>query len=280
MTSIRRLVPPAAQNATRGAYLGFGRATARLRLQPDFLLLGASRCGTTSLFRALTQHPQILRPPANKGVRYFDLNYHRGWSWYRGHFPLDRKSNRRTFEASGYYIFHPLAAERIARDLPQAKLVVMLRDPVERAFSAWKHESARGFETESFGRALELEEDRLRGEVARIRRNPRYASYCLRHHSHRSRGEYADQLARYLEKTPTDRLRVVLSEEFFARPEREYAALVEFLELPAHRATGFAVHNARPSAPMDPGLRRELSEHFAPHNQRLETLLARPLPWS
>ncbi len=280
MMAGRQLLPKPAEELARSAYLKFGQATASWRMTPDFLLLGASRCGTTSLFRALNQHPLIQRPPANKGVRYFDLNYHRGWSWYRGHFPLARNSSARTFEASGYYIFHPLAADRISRDLPQAKLVVMLRDPVERAFSAWKHESARGFETESFSRALALEEERLRGEVARIQSDPGYASYCLRHHSHRSRGEYADQLARYLENTPADRLHLIISEEFFAQPEQEYARLLNFLELPAHHPTGFTVHNARPSSPMDPGIHRELQQHFAPFNRRLEKILGRPLPWA
>ncbi len=95
-------------------------------------------------------HPQVVRPAFHKGINFFDLNYYRGLTWYRGHFPVARVAQATTarhggpmtFEASGYYMYHPFAMERMARDLPGVKLVVMLRDPVERAFSAYKHESA------------------------------------------------------------------------------------------------------------------------------------------
>ncbi len=279
MTGVRGLVPAPLQQLGRQSYIRLGQLTAQHRLVPNFLLLGASRCGTTSLFRALSAHPQVQRPAANKGIRYFDVNYQRGWSWYRGHFPLARGHQKITFEASGYYIFHPLAAERITADLPKAKLVVLLRDPVERAYSAWKHESARGFETETFARALELESTRLAGEVTRIRAEPGYASHELRHQSHRARGEYADQLDRYLRKAPRTQLHIMISEDFFREPEREYRQLLDFLELPQHDPGGFQVHNARPSSPLDSPTRRELIAHFAPHNARLEHLLGRPLDW-
>ena len=162
-----------------------GTATAPLRLQPGFIMIGAQRCGTTSLFRALMAHPQVVRPAFHKGINFFDLNYYRGLTWYRGHFPVARVAQAATarhggpmtFEASGYYMYHPFAMERLARDLPRVKLVVMLRDPVERAFSAYKHEYARGYEWESFEKALELEDERLIGEIDRMRADPAYESF-------------------------------------------------------------------------------------------------------
>jgi hypothetical protein len=249
-------------------------------------MLGASRAGTTSLFRALMTHPDIARPPVNKGVRYFDLNYDRGWNWYLGHFPLRWTARARAggrlpaaFEASGYYLFHPFAAERIARDLPDAKLVVMLRDPVERAYSAWKHETARGFEWETFTRALELEGDRLRGEVERMRRDVTYQSFCHRHHSYRSRGEYVDQLERVLMHSPRKQLHVIQSEEFFAEPQRVYGDLLAFLGLARHEPPSFDVHNAQPSSPMPDDASAELRRHFAPYDARLQSLLGVQLRW-
>ena len=110
-------------------------------MTPSFILAGAQRCGTTSLFRALMEHPVILSPVYHKGVNYFDLNYDKGWSWYQGHFPVRAFAAVRTrhngdvpvtFEASGYYMYHPHAAARLAHDLPQVKVLVMLRDPIER----------------------------------------------------------------------------------------------------------------------------------------------------
>src|SRR5579875_2227906 len=142
MTSIRKAAPKSLHHGARYGYVRLGAVTATLRPEPDFILIGAQRCGTTSLFRALTCHPQVVRPTFNKGINYFDLNYYRGSHWYRGHFPIAELTRRRTaryggpavFEASGYYLYHPFAIERLARDLPSAKLVTMLRDPVERSF--------------------------------------------------------------------------------------------------------------------------------------------------
>lgn len=248
-------------------------------------MIGASRCGTTSLFRALTSHPHLRRPPTNKGVRYFDLNYYRGWNWYRGHFPVRRFVRRRgvpqplTFEASGYYLFHPMAIERIACDLPQVRLIAMVRDPIERAFSGWKHETARGFETESFERALDLESQRLAGEANRLRADPRYASHAWRHYSHRSRGEYADQIDRLLGVIPREQLHIVQSELFFQQPAAEFRRVLEFLGLPAYSPGSFQVHNARPSSPMSVTTRRQLAAHYAPYNERLSALIDSPLPW-
>lgn len=286
--SLRGLLPQQLHHASRSAYLAAGLLTARLRMDPTFIMVGASRCGTTSLFQALSAHPQVLRPPVNKGVRYFDLNYPRGMDWYRGHFPVREIAQRRSrtdapvlaFEASGYYIYHPLAVPRIAQELPQVKIVAMLRDPVERAFSAWKHESARGFEWEPFGRALDLEDDRLLGEVERMAADPTYESFCHRHHSHRSRGEYDTQVERIYAHFPREQVHVVQSEAFFAEPGRELARLLQFLELDPFEPASFDQVNARPSAPMGLAARAALERHFTPHDARLADLLGEPLRWS
>src|SRR3954451_22809664 len=170
-----------------------GVATSRWRMTPAFLIIGGQRCGTTSMYRALSSHPAILKAVRHKGVHYFDTNYVKGLRWYRGHFPLQRtagKVERRTgvrplaFESSPYYMFHPLAAERIARDLPGVKVLILLRDPVERAYSAHAHELARGYEDQDFETALALEESRLAGETERLIRDPRYRSHSHQHHAY------------------------------------------------------------------------------------------------
>src|SRR6478609_8924353 len=166
----------------------WGTLTSPWRMQPSFLVIGAQRAGTTTLYRVLSEHPSVARPTASKGIRYFELEYHRGPRWYAGHFPLKALARRKhgpdvvTFESSGYYSFYPLAAARIARDLPGVKVVMMVREPVERAYSAHRHELARGFETEEFEAALALEEERLAGEVERMTADPSYESFHHRHH--------------------------------------------------------------------------------------------------
>src|SRR5690606_6317559 len=175
---LRSAVPPTVKRVIHTGSRTFGRLTSEARVLPDFLIVGGQRCGTTSMYRALAAHPAVLKAVLHKGVHYFDINYHRGLSWYRGHFPLQRTARAvaahtgvapLTFESSPCYMYRPLAAGRIAADLPWVRLIVLVRDPVERAYSQHAHEVARGFETErDFGRALALEESRLAGEVERL----------------------------------------------------------------------------------------------------------------
>jgi hypothetical protein len=169
--------------------------------------------------------------------------------------------------------------ERVARDLPGARLVVMLRDPAERAFSAYKHEYARGYEWESFERALELEDERMIGETGRMRADPAYESFSHRHHSYTRRGHYADQLERIFGLFPRQQVHVMDSAAFFARPAHEYRELTDFLGLRPFQPASFGQHNARPGTPMAEGTQRLLEDHFAPHNKRLAALLNWESPW-
>ena len=195
--TIARSVSPLPRRAVHVVSVTAGRLTSRARMLPGFLIVGAQRCGTTSMYRTLSQHPAVLKAVLHKGVHYFDMNYERGMSWYRAHFPLQPRDQPgpQAFESSPYYLFHPLAAERIARDLPGVRLLVLVRDPVERAYSAHAHETARGFETEPFERALELETTRLAGEEERMAADPGYVSLSHQHHAYCARGRYAEQLS-------------------------------------------------------------------------------------
>lgn len=285
--SVRKAAPSWAQRLGRSGYVALGSHTAQGRLAPDFLLIGGQRCGTTSLFRALMQHHRVVRPSFHKGVNYFDINYHRGSAWYAGHFPLRRTANRRVppgtqpvvFEASGYYMFHPLALERAVRDLPDVKLVAMVRDPVERAFSAWKHETARGFETEPFMTALQREDERLEGERERLIAEPTYYSHAHRHHAYRGRGEYLELLRPVTDRVPRSQLHIMYSEDFFATPDQEFTALAEFLGIPVQVGMEFEQYNARPSTSMPHEARAYLTEHFQPRLAPLEEFVGRKAPW-
>lgn len=284
----RSAVPAPLWRGGQGAYGWLCATTAPLRLQPGFLMIGAQRCGTTSLFRALMTHPQAAPATLRKGVNYFDLNYHRGTRWYYGHFPIGGMARRKAgrygdpvaFEASGYYLYHPFAMQRIARDLPGVKLVAMLRDPVERAFSAYKHEYARGFEQESFEKALDLEDERLAGEIDRMRDDISYESLSHRHHSYRHRGHYAEQLERVLELFPRSQVHVIQSEAYFEQPGQEYQELLTFLGLRAIEPASFPRLNARSGAPMPAKTRQMLEEYYVSHDDRLAKILGQPLRWA
>ena len=153
------------------------------------------------MFKTLVQHPGVARPFLRKGVHYFDKSYDRGPRWYRGHFPLAvtsrlRRRGGRPADRRVEPVLHvpPARGERIARDLPGVRLMVLLRDPVERAYSGHSHELARGFESLSFEEAVDAEPERLAGQRERMLAEPGYDSPDWQHHAYVTRGQYIDQL--------------------------------------------------------------------------------------
>jgi hypothetical protein len=265
-----------------------GRINSGSRMLPGFLIVGAQRAGTVTMYRVISQHPGVLKPVLHREVHYFDDGYERKLGWYRAHFPLEayaRRIERSTgispiaFETSPYYMFHPLAGERIVRDLPGVKLLVLVRDPVERAHSAHAHEVAWRYEDLRFEAALEVEGARLEGEVERILANPRYVSHSHRHHAYVARGRYIEQLERLEALFSRERIHVIDSGDFFTQPERVYDAALEFLELPHRGYPSFPRENARPRAPMSDSVRHALDVHFLPFDERLAKWLGRDPSW-
>ena len=271
----------------------YGETTAWLRPGPDFVIIGAKRGGTTSLYNYVLEHPAVqpLFPARQriKGVHYFDTGYARGPRWYRSHFPL-RAFGRHlarpwlrpasTGEASPYYLFHPLAAERLAMQLPDVRLIVILRDPVERAYSHYKERVRNGGETLMFAEALAAEPDRLSGEAERIMREPGYLSAEHENHSYVAQGRYLDMLPRWFEIFGRDRFLIAASEDFYADPDRVANEVWSFLGLPPATLTSRKRFNYHPAPDLALATRQRLTAEFADHNRQLEQLLGRRLPWS
>ena len=247
--------------------------------------MGAQRAGTTTLYRVLSDHPQVARPTVSKGIGYFDVKYARGPRWYRGHFPLSWRARRKhgpgavTFETSGYYLFHPLAASRIARDLPGVRVVVLVREPVERAYSAHRHEQARGYETEPFERALDLEEERTAREVDRILADPSYESFHHRHHAYLARSRYSEQIDRLIELLGRDRVCILDAGAFFDNPAAEFDRLRSWLGLSEWKPESVEQWNALPGSPLPEELRERLGRHFEPYDARLAEQMGRTPSW-
>jgi hypothetical protein len=245
---------------------------------PDFLVLGTQRGGTTSLFGWLDAHPGV-RMARPKEVHYFDVQHARGRGWYRSHFPRARRGEL-LGEATPYYLVHPRVPARVRDELPEARLVVCLRDPVARAHSQFRHERALGFEPEpDFARALDLEPGRLAGEEERLARDGAHESYAHNHHGYALRGRYAEQLERWYAHFPREQIHVLFSEELFEEPGRTLGALAGFLGLDGVGEVPLARANAAPGDPLAPELRRRLEREFEEPDAALEALLGRSLPW-
>jgi Sulfotransferase domain len=270
-------IPEPVRRVARNAVWSFGRATARGRPLPDFLVIGAQKAGTTALYAYLRWHPAITGP-SWKEVSFFDRHWWRGESWYRGQFPL-RSRGKVVGEASPSYLFHPLAPERACAVVPRARLVALIRNPVDRAYSQYQHEVALGREQLSFEDALAAEEDRTRGEVERLLADPRAFSRAWWDHTYAARGLYADQLERWLAVFPRDQLLVVTTDELGERPAETYASILAFLGAPPHRLEDYPRVFDRDYAPMRPETRSALAARFVEPNRRLEALLGRSLPW-
>jgi hypothetical protein len=269
-------LPEPARKALRGGYRAYGRATAGLRPLPDFLILGAQKAGTTALYAYLRWHPEITGP-SFKEVSFFDRHYAHGERWYRAHMPARRRSL--VGEASPSYLFHPLAPERVASMLPDARLIALLRNPVDRAFSHYQHEVALGREPLPFGDAVDGEEERMRGEVERMLREPSYFSHAWWNHTYVARGRYAEQLERWFAHFPRERLLVLFTEELAADTAGTYRRVLDFLGAGAHDLESYPRIFEREYEQMPPATRARLERLFEEPNRQLSVLLSRELPW-
>jgi hypothetical protein len=268
--------------AGRDVLVGTGaalRASAGFGAPPSFLVVGAQKAGTTFLYHEVTRHPDV-GAALTKEIHFFDDNYRCGLPWYYGFF---KHSGTRLFgEASPGYLFHPHAIGRISRDLPNAKLLVLLRDPVRRAFSQYLHERRLGFEQSStFEEALALEPIRLQGELDRIEADERYVSHAYRHYSYRCRGLYLEQIQRCHNLIGTDKVKILRAEDLYQRHSNVLADVFEFLELSAWTPTepGRNDMAADGSKRLDPDTEAELRDFYRPHNERLYAYLGWEHGW-
>jgi hypothetical protein len=243
---------------------------------PNYIIIGAQRGGTTSLFHYLSENLSVSSP-AKKELHFFSENYEKGLPWYRNHFPV--KENTITGESTPYYLFHPLCAERIAKDVPDVRLIVMLRNPVSRAYSNYWLQVKQGREPFSFEEAIKAEEKRTAGEEERILRDGNYNSLPHRLYSYLARGLYVLQLERYIQYFEKEKLLILKSEDFFSDPITTAKRTYEFLGLPTKDLKPIRPHNAIDYPKMDPETRQMLSQYFRSYNEKLYSLLGVDFQW-
>ena len=231
---------------------------------PDFVIIGTQKGGTSFLYHLLTHHP-LVEPAARKELHFFDGPgpFDKGAEWYRRCFPRPKMSDGRrsiTGEATPSYLFDPPVAKRMAKMVPQARLIALLRNPIDRAYSHYQMQVKRGTEPRAFEEAIEQQR----------------SSYV-------SRGLYVDQLLRWFEFFSKEQLLVLKSEDFFERPVETLKAVLDFLELPDWQPEASELQQRRHTGAyqkkMDPSTRRRLEAYFEPHNQRLYEYLGIDFGW-
>jgi len=276
MTSQARIK---ARRASHEMRVAVRRPTASRHVLPDFLIIGGQRCGTTSLFEYLCRHPAVCRP-VEKELQFFSYRFDRGVAWYRCHFPTVKAARgRKVFEATPYYLLHDQAPSRAVSVVPEARLVALLRNPTERAWSHYQHNVLRGTEVLPFEEALRAESERL--DPGGDGSSDASSSHHKRH-SYVTRGRYAEQLDRWLAVYPRNQLLVLFSEDLYRDPGATYARVLEFLGLPGHSLAEYRAHTRRgvwDGPPLSAATRTHLEHSFAPHNAHLASLLGTDLPW-
>jgi len=224
-----------------------------------------------------------------KSSHYFYKHYDRGDNWYRSFFPLQttrvarsvaHKGTAVSGEASPYYLFDPRVPQRVAETLPDAKIIVLLRDPVERAYSHYRERVHEGVEELSFTDAVQAETGRLRGELERMLSEPLYYSEPHDWYSYRSRGVYEPQIRSWRQMVPSENLLVIRSEDLYEHPRGTLSSILGFLGLPDLQLKDFPRHNYHPANGMSPQIREELTAFYAPENQKLYELINRDMGWA
>jgi len=290
---LRSVTPGSVVEVARSGARSYGKLTASARPMPDFLVIGAKKGGTTSVANWLAQHPDVMpmfpRMQRRKSPHYFDMNYWRGETWYRSHFPTRTARwahSRRTGvgavtgETSPYYLFHPWAAQRIKESAPDVRLIAVLREPVSRAYSNYWDRFATGNETlDTFEQAIDAEESRLAGVSDESLRDPKAYSFDHDHHTYLARGRYAEQLRRYFELFDREQLLVLTADELRSDPHGSFERVVQLLGVRVVPMELKSVNVRSGQPPLDPATKERLRAYYAPHNQELYELLGTDLGW-
>lgn len=249
--------------------------------RPSFIIIGAQKAGTSALFNILRQHPQIV-PPAEKEVHFFHgLQIKYGdFPTYHSMFPLPYRlgADKITFEASPNYLCRPECAQRIYEYAPDIKLLAILRNPVERAFSAWN--MYRGFANSADAGLVKLAEyrsfeDAITEDIRLIEQAGGDIGPC----TYVRRGMYAEQLQRYLAFFPRDSILILDYDDFLNTPDTCLASVCQFLNLDEFK---FCIEFSNVST-YESNISKTASDllrcFYTPHNESLFRLLGKVFEW-
>jgi len=259
-----------------------------IKAKPDFLIIGAQKAGTTSLYRYLSQHPKVLENNTWKEIRYFDLpeNYSQGWGWYLGHFPSKfRKGNKLTCDASPSYLYFKHIPKLIKQDLGNIKMIAVLREPVSRAYSAWQ--MYHSFAENPNDNLRSIADHRTFAEAIEQELNPE-SNTAKYPYDYIDRGKYIEQLENYYNYFDRDNILVLNIDEFRENLELVLNRTCDFLEIEKfsqEKIHGLYTekHNTGKykfsKTPEDEENIEFLKTYFTPFNDKLYDLLGTRFNW-
>lgn len=258
--------------------------TASLRVLPNFIIIGSMKSGTTSLYYNICQHPCVLKAAYDE-IGFFDSNYHLGLNWYRSMFPTKKKMREVeikegvsiTGEDTPFYFWNPLSAKRILELLPNIKLISILRNPIDRAYSEYQDLAITDTNFPSFEEMIEGEiETRTYDELVITEENfetfNQKKSYLLK-------GIYVDQLKIWNSLFAKKQILTISSEDLKLNPQETLKTIFEFLKLSNYKIETPQYKKQKKYVAMNPETREKLIEFYKPHNERLFKFIGKKFDW-
>jgi len=253
-----------------------------IRKLPDFLIIGAEKAGTTSLYEYLNQTPRVVRSRF-KEIDFFNAHYAKGIHWYRACFPSKIKYPSKKYltgESSPGYMFHPLASKRVQKFIPNVKIIIILRNPIDRAYSHYKMSIAQGREKLSFENAIDAEEKRLEGERERLLEGNDNSVWNYWIYSYISRGIYVNQLKDWFSKFSKNQFLVLNYDDLASDPDSFLNNVLDFLNLPEFHLKNYKIFVKGNYEPIKESMREKLQKIFTPYNDELAKYLGNDFGWN
>ncbi|MEM8829650.1 MAG: tetratricopeptide repeat protein [Cyanobacteria bacterium P01_G01_bin.19] len=237
---------------------------------PDFIIIGATKSGTTSLFQYLDGHSQVLAPH-RKEINFFNRNFHLDKSWYLANFPAIADAPEYiTGEASASYLYDDQVISRIKQLFPQIKLIAMLRNPIERTISDYYHAWNHGLEKRSLSKLIEIETERLK-VLGR--------SKAMEMFGYLTNSIYVEQITKWIDAFGKKNILIIKSESFFEDTASVMQEVYQFLDLDYQTLEHHIPYNVGTYPDVEPELRQRLADFFTPFNLELEEYLGRKFYW-
>lgn len=257
---------------------GISGITASSRTLPDFIIVGTVRSGSTSLYYNICQHPSVL-PAAYDEIGFFDSNYHLGMNWYRSMFPTkkqmklvrDKTGFAITGEDTPFYFWKDEAAKRIYEMNQNMKIIVICRNPVDRAYSNYNL-SIRG-ETEklTFEEAIDKEIDFLDKHSFRESVDQR--------RSYLAKGLYEKQIRIWFELFPREQIHIISTEEMQKEPEKTLQKIFEFLKIHEYVIKNPQKQKAAKYSEMNVQTRKKLLDFYEQPNEKFFKIIQKRFCW-
>tara|TARA_Y100000590_G_scaffold290537_1_gene327041 strand:+ start:530 stop:1366 length:837 start_codon:yes stop_codon:yes gene_type:complete len=257
----------------------YSAVTAPLRVLPDFIIFGSVRSGSTSLYHDICEHPSVL-PAAFDEIGFFDSNYHLGMNWYRSMFPrkrdIDKKMTETNYAITGedtpFYFWKKEVPSRILSHLPDCKLLCILRNPIDRAYSNYHISRKFGTEKLSF-------EESVQEEMARIEKQVSREDFDNTR-SNLAKGLYHHQLLNWYDTFPREKIFVLSTEDLSSEPNKTLNDVFSFLKIPEYELQNPQKNKVEKYENMSSKTRSELVKFFMPYNEQLFELIQKKFNWN